>query len=176
MSWRTQIDQVELVVVDAQEKLLAVMPEASLLEKRLSQLISACVKLGIPVSFTEQYPEGLGKTLPALRQLAPAAPVFEKTSFSAGQFHQQWSRKKIILAGLETHICVRQTLYDLIMQRKTVMVVADACGSRFPENKALALAEFAADKMLLTSVEALLFELLGDSEHPQFKQIQALIK
>lgn len=176
MSWRTQADQVELLVVDVQEKLLPAMPHADVLEKRLSQLVAGCVKLGIPVSFTEQYPKGLGKTVESLKKLSPSSPVFEKTRFSAGEFNERLTRKKIIVAGLETHICVRQTIYDLIMQRKTVVVVADACGSRFQENKDLALTEFAADKILLTSVEALLFELLGDAEHPQFKEISALVK
>jgi nicotinamidase-related amidase len=176
MSWRTNAEEVELLVVDMQEKLLSAMTNPDVVEKRMAQLIAGCVKLGIPVSFTEQYPKGLGKTLESLRKLAPSAPVFEKTRFSAGEFNERLTRKKIIVAGLETHICVRQTIYDLILQRKTVVVVADACGSRFEENKQLALMEFAADKILLTSVEALLFELLSDAEHPQFKEISALIK
>lgn len=176
MSWRIKESEVELLVVDVQEKLLPAMSGAELIEKKLSQLITACVKLGIPVSFTEQYPQGLGHTIRSLKNLAPNAPVFEKTQFSAGEFGPHLQRKKIILVGLEAHICVRQTAYDLIRQSKTVVILVDAIGSRFIENKELAVAEFTGDRVLLTSVEAILFELLGDSEHPQFKEISALVK
>jgi nicotinamidase-related amidase len=176
MSWRIKESEVEILVVDVQQKLLPAMFQADLVERHLSQLISAAVILGIPVSFTEQNPTGLGKTVDSLKSLAPGAAVYEKTRFSAGEFGVNLERKKIIVVGLEAHICVRQTVYDLIRQSKTVVVVADAVASRFQENKTVALAEFATDKVFLTTVEALLFELIGDSKHPLFKDIAALVK
>ncbi|NJK91597.1 MAG: isochorismatase family protein [Blastochloris sp.] len=176
MSWRIEAEQVELLVVDAQEKLLPAMHQAEILEKKLGQLIEACVILGVPVSFSEQYPKGLGRTLTSLKKLAPGAPTHEKTRFSAGEFGNKLERKKILVAGVETHICLRQTVYDLSRQGKTVIVVADATSSRCVQNKELALSEFVADKIFITSVEALLFEFLQDAEHPKFKEISNLIK
>lgn len=175
-SWRLQAKDCALLVVDAQEKLTPVLAERELFVKKLAQLIAGARHLDLPVFFSEQYPKGLGSTLKELKLLSPNAPVFEKTDFSAGAMAGQIDSKVILIAGCEAHICVRQTVLDFRAQGKTVVLVADAVASRHPENREIALREMRAEGVKITSVEALLFEILGDARHPKFKEISALIR
>lgn len=177
MSWRLAPDDCVLLVVDAQEKLLPAIHEHAALEKKLVQLVTGLGLLGVPVVFSEQYPKGLGKTVGSLAKLAPDAPVVEKTAFSAAEaVRPHLSRKHVLVAGMEAHICVRQTVYDLRRLDKKVTVIGDATGSRQTSDRDLALAEMRADEILIYGVEALLFELMADAAHPAFKKISELIK
>jgi nicotinamidase-related amidase len=177
MSWRLAPDDCVLLVVDAQEKLLPAIHEHAALEKKLAQLVAGLGLLGVPVVFTEQYPKGLGKTLGELTKLAPGAIILEKTTFSAVPWVlPHLSRKHVLVVGMETHICVRQTVYDLRRSDKKVTVIGDATGSRQTFDRDLALAEMRADEILIYGVEALLFELMADAAHPAFKKISELIK
>jgi nicotinamidase-related amidase len=177
MSWRLAPDDCVLLLVDAQEKLMPAIHESAALEKKLAQLLAGLRLLEVPVVVSEQYPKGLGKTLGSLLKLAPDAPVVEKTAFSAAAAAlPHLSRKHVLVAGAEAHVCVRQTVYDLRRHDKKVTLIGDAIGSRNPADRDLALAEMRCDEVLITGVEALLFELLGSSEHPAFKKISDLIK
>lgn len=169
-------DDVAVLIIDMQEKLMPSIYEFELLEKKGVQLVSCAGKLNLPVCFTEQYPKGLGKTLPNIIQLAPEAPVLEKTRFSADCSLDVVSARHIVLAGVEAHICVRQTVYDLKRSGRVVHVLADAVGSREPLAKEVAMREMQADGVLFTTLEGFLFELLQDSQHPKFKNISKILK
>lgn len=176
MSWRLRTESTALLVVDVQEKLLPVMDGREALEKRLNQLISGCSILGIPVYFTEQYPQGLGETLPVLRALAPQAPSIEKTKFSGVDILCRIEAEYIVVCGIEAHVCVRQTVYDIRDQGKEGILVADAVASRSPFDKEIAIREMQVRGISVTTVEAFLFEMLGDSRHPRFKEISKQIR
>lgn len=182
-NWRLQADKCAVLIVDVQEKLIGHIDNNEKVQKRVLQLTKGAKLLGVPVYITEQYPQGLGSTTKDLLEAVQGGEgeslfdkPFEKTRFSADGIVDQIESRKIILAGIETHICVRQTAYDLREKEKEVILAADATGSRDPENKDLALAELRQDGVIISSVEALLFELMVDSDHEKFKEVSELIK
>ena len=176
MDWRIQQDDVAILIVDMQEKLMPAMHQNEILEKKAIQLVSGASELDLHICFTEQYPKGLGKTLPSIIQLAPGAEVLEKTRFSADCALDVLSAKHIVVAGIEAHICVRQTVYDLRRQDKVVHVLGDAIGSRENFAKEVAMREMQGDGVLFTTVEAFLFEIIQDSQHEKFKNISKIIR
>jgi len=166
-------NQSQLVIVDVQTKLCSVIPETAMqaVVKNCSILAQAANMLEIPVIATEQYPQGLGETIAAI----------VKTVFSAcaePKFKAQLQRDKsqIILAGMESHICVLQTALDLVAMGKQVFVVEDAIISRTQENKANAIARMRDAGCVITNTESVLFECLGSAQHEAFKIISKLIK
>lgn len=176
-------DNSQLAIIDVQAKLCNAMTEADMqtVVKNCSTLIQAAKMLDIPVAVTEQYPEKLGDTTPTLAQYLGNVKPIAKTAFNAcaePKFKAQLQRDKshIILAGLEAHICVLQTALDLIGKGKSVFVVQDAIISRNPENKCNALARLAAAGCIITNTESVVFEWLGNANHPVFKEASKLIK
>lgn len=172
----------QLVMIDVQEKLAAVMPpdELNHLIQQAEVLLQAAKLLEVPVLITEQYPKGLGNTLPVLKALCDAKPI-EKQAFSCvqvPQFSRQLvgDRPQIILMGMETHICVLQTALDLIARGKQVMVVEDAVISRNPSNKRNALARMQAAGCVVTNTESVVFEWLRVAQGDTFKAISKLIR
>lgn len=165
-----------MLVVDVQEKLLPAMSESDLLLRNTFILVQAFLQFRRPVVFSEQYPEGLGATVPDLLSGVEQPVVIEKTRFSALTAVSGFRSKTIVISGIEAHVCVRQTALDLLEQGKSVVVVADAVASRDPEHKRLALDELRHRGALVVSAESLLFEWLDDSRHPLFKTISQLIK
>ena len=173
-----------LLVIDIQEKLSGVMP-AGVRERVIEQvgiLLTAAESLCVPVALTEQYPKGLGPTESALKQRLPdVAPIFEKTVFSAARVKalSQWladsGRRQIYLTGMETHICVLQTAIDLLIEGYEVFVVEDAVSSRAKGNQFNALQRLRRAGAVITNVESLLFEWLGDASHPEFRKLAKLI-
>jgi nicotinamidase-related amidase len=157
MSWRVDKDKAAVLIVDVQEKLLPTMTGGEAILGPIETLVRGAHLLKVPVYLSEQYPKGLGKTLPRITKGIKPAAVFEKTAFSAGEFADQIDEKVVILAGLETHICLRQTAYDLKAAGKSVVIAADATASRRTEHRDIALQELQTDQFLITSVEALLF-------------------
>lgn len=164
-----------LMVVDVQEKLLPAMHNSAQLNARIQWLISACHTLNTPVLFTEQYPRGLGHTLPELLALVAQPEVVEKMHFSvvaANCLPEHWQQyPQVIVAGMETHVCVLQTVLELLEAGKEVFVVADAVGSRSEENRQLGLARMRHAGAHLVSREMVVFELLRHAGHEQFKTI-----
>ena len=149
--------------------------------KNAGILAQAATLLHIPIIVTEQYPQGLGNTLPAIKQHLPNLKPVEKTAFSAcgePKFNQQLQRENshIILLGMESHICVLQTALDLLPVGKTVFVVEDAIISRAPANKANAIARLHAAGCIVTNTESVLFEWLGNANHDAFKILSKLIR
>jgi nicotinamidase-related amidase len=173
----------QLVVVDMQVKLAPAMPAECMQSaiKNCSILAQAAVLLNIPSVLTEHYPQGLGATLPEIMQHLPNTKAITKTAFSAcgePKFNQQLQRENshIILVGMEAHICVLQTALDLLQAGKTVFVVEDAIVSRELSNKANAVARLRDAGCIVTNTESVVFEWLGNANHPAFKVISKLIK
>jgi len=176
MSWRLQPTETGLLVVDVQEKLVAAVKEPADWVERVEILVKAARLLEMPVAITEQVPVKLGKTLPAVLQAAGKVSPISKTKFSAAEAGKNLGKKRVLVAGCETHVCVRQTVYELRLREVQPVLVADAVGSRKDSDRQLALQEMRHDGIVVTTTEAVLFELLETAEHPKFREIQGLIK
>jgi nicotinamidase-related amidase len=182
---KSQISQ--LVIIDMQVKLATAMPPEAMqmATKNCSILAQAAALLNIPSVLTEQYPQGLGETLPEIKQQLKQqlgnSKAIAKTAFSAcgePKFNQQLQREnsQIVLVGMEAHICVLQTALDLLQAGKTVFVVEDAVLSRNSDNKANAINRLQQAGCIITNTESVLFEWLGNANHEAFKLVSKLIK
>jgi nicotinamidase-related amidase len=175
----------QLAVVDVQERLGAVMP-AKVINRVInnsSLLLRAASMLTLPVTASEQYPQGLGSTIDTVRAVMPAAATMvEKTCFSAGavpafaQALASHGRKQIVLVGMEAHVCVLQSAFDLRDAGYEVFVVEDAICSRKLENYQNALERIRDGRITLVSAESVIFEWLRDARHEHFKALSALIR
>lgn len=174
-----------LLLVDMQERLLPAMSDGANVEKHCTTLLSATKALGVPVTISEQYPKGLGRTVPGLAAELGNAPVFEKLSFSCWRdkaikdhliaYHEA-GRPQVILAGIEAHVCVLQTAVDLSAAGFGVFAVADAMSSRAPASHALALDRMRQNGVSVVTMEMAVFELLGQAGTPEFKALSALVR
>jgi nicotinamidase-related amidase len=169
-----------LLLVDMQERLVPAMADAADVTARCGILLRAAYELGVPILASEQYPKGLGPTLPALAGFATRR--LEKLEFSAyanNAIKDELTRagqKQIILAGVEAHVCVLQTGLDLIDAGYQVFVVADAVASRRAESREVALHRVARAGATLITVEMALFEWLRSAEAPEFRAISKMIR
>lgn len=174
-----------LVVVDVQEKMLAAIgtgPVEAIMDK-IGRLVGAADVLDLPVLYTEQYPRGLGATHPRVKAcLARATGPLVKSTCSCWRdaaFRaalQRTGREQIIVAGLETHVCIQQTVMDLIRVDYEVFVPVDAVGSRFPPDMGVSVERMRAAGAEISTTEAILFELIERCDHPKFKEVLRLIK
>ncbi len=177
-----------LVLVDLQEKLLAAMPEP-LVPRALrnwSALVEMAGRLRLPVAVSEQYPKGLGPTVPALREmlgkLSPPPRWLEKLDFSCvgvplfDQYVADSGRRTWLVAGMETHVCVYQTARALLGRGYRVQVVADACFSREKSNWRTGLRLLDDAGAVVTSTETALFDLVKRAEGDTFKALNRLVK
>jgi nicotinamidase-related amidase len=172
-----------VLLVDVQERLCPAMPPDGLarLVKYARALLGGARELGIPILATEQYPKGLGPTLPALRELLPSPPL-TKMHFSCAPDPgfaaalEATGRRQIVIAGMETHVCVFQTARDLAAAGFDVQVCADAVTSRTEEHRRVGLDLCRDAGARVTTAETALFDLLGQCGTPQFKRISALVK
>ena len=171
-----------LLIIDVQGNLAYRMYEKESLFKNLQALIQAARILEIPILLTEQAPEKIGVTIPEISQSLQGITPIKKTSFScwlSENFKKQlksFRRRQIIVAGIETHVCVYQTVHDLLEAKYDIQVVADAVSSRTLENKSLALDRIKSLGAMTTSTEMVICELLRTSAHPKFKDVLKLIK
>ncbi len=171
-----------LIIIDIQGTLSTIMHERDRLITQACKLIRGARVLGIPVIWNEQYPKGLGPTVPEIAGLLQNMQPLEKRSFSccgSEQFNkalEALNRKHLIVSGIETHICVYQTVRDLLSRGYTVEVAADAVSSRTALDMHTGLAKMAGLGASATTVETALFELLGDSRDPAFKEISSIVK
>ena len=176
------IDKTALVIIDVQEKLSRVMYEKEKLFENLQKLIKGIKLLNIPIIVTEQNPNGLGPTVSEIAPLLTDIKPVTKFSFSCcGEelFLRQLemlNRKQVLLAGIETHVCVYQTAVDLIEAGYEVHTIVDCVSSRTLENKNLALDKMKSEGANLTSVEIVLFELLKTVANPKFKELSKIVK
>jgi nicotinamidase-related amidase len=169
-----------LLVVDVQGKLIGMVPEHKRIIWNIRRLIDGAKILGLPVAATEQYPQGLGQTTPELAERL--GHVHAKLTFSCGScgeiFHdfQQQGLYKILVAGIEAHVCVQQTVFDLLAEGFRVFVAADAVGSRFDIDYQIALRRMDSAGATLTTTEAALFEWCEAAGTSEFKQISLLVR
>ena len=169
-----------LLVVDIQERLVPHIAEHQALVDNTSRLITAADALQVACVATEQYPNGLGPTIDALRDKLTTR--HEKVTFSAATVEpmiEAWrneGRSKIVVVGMESHVCVLQTVLDLLAEGFSVFVVVDAVSSRSLSNKQVALNRMEASGATLVTTEMILFEWLEVAGTPEFKAIQKLIK
>ncbi len=178
-----EADQSLLLVIDVQTRLAAAMPEKIRARQRATcqHLLEAAARLAIPVLHTEQYPRGLGATEAELQAHLPE-PAIEKTAFSCCAAEgflpalEKAARRQIILAGMETHVCVLQTAFELQQRGYRVFVVEDACIARRKAHHRNALARLRQAGIIVSNSESVLFEWLRDARHPEFKAIAALIR
>ncbi|NNE99599.1 MAG: hydrolase [Pyrinomonadaceae bacterium] len=176
-------EKTALVIVDFQEAFRDSIPDFGALAENISRVVQGFRVLGVPIIVTEQYPRGLGHTAKEILEVLPPDLVcIEKSSFSscgAGGFINRLNShgsKQVLLCGLETHICVNQTAHDLLDQGLAVHILEDSVGSRTEADKKTGLSKMKASGAVASSIEMALFELMGDSKHQKFKEIQNLIK
>ncbi len=175
------VDETVLVVIDVQGKLAQLMHEKESLFENLSRLIRGAGVLGLPILVTEQNPQGLGPTIAELSGLLPPRRI-PKVAFSCcGEAAfvaalEAAGRRQVLIAGIETHICVYQTAADLLALGCEVHVVADAVSSRTARNRDIGLEKMKAAGAQVTSVETALFELLKVAEGDRFKALLKIVK
>jgi nicotinamidase-related amidase len=171
-----------LLIIDVQGRLAKGVFNASAVETAISKMIRACEVLEVPVLVTEQYPKGLGQTISSLQQLLPGNIPVEKLSFSCCGTQEfmhrlrSFNRNDILVAGIETHVCVYQTAVELIEFGYNVHLVTDAVSSRTEENKNLGIRCIEKAGASLTSTEMALFELLRVAEGDRFKAVSKIVK
>lgn len=173
-------DDAALLVVDMQAKLLPLIQGHKRLIWNIGRLIDGAKILGVPVAATEQYPQGLGPTTPELTARLGVIP--RKLAFSCGECGEifaGWRDRgiwKILVCGIETHVCVGQTVHDLLGEGFRVYVPADAVGARGAIDHEIALRRMDSAGATLTTAEAALFEWCGRAGSPEFKQISQLVR
>lgn len=171
-----------LVAIDFQDRIFRVMHDKERLIQNVLRLIRGVQVLEMPVIVTEQYPAGLGPTLPEIAELLPGVKPVEKRSFSCcdeerfRQVLEALNRKQVIIAGIEAHVCVYQTAMALLRLGYEVQVVVDCVSSRQLENKEVSLTRMNSTGISLTTMEMALFELLKVAQGEKFKQISNIVK
>ncbi len=171
-----------VLVVDYQEKLIPAICNKDSLIPRTQILLKGLRELGVPIILSEQYPKGLGATVPEIREAAGDATAYPKTSFSC--WDDEGLRNAInatgcstvLVCGTETHICVLQSAIDMVAAGKQVLIVEDCVGSRFPHDIEVGLRRAEEEGVRISTTETVLFEMLRFSGSPEFKVISKLIK
>lgn len=175
-------EEAVLLLVDLQEKLYPHIVEKEDLLRKTAILIQGIKALNIPRMVTEQYPKGLGKTIPQIGNLVKDVVPLEKISFSCmddqdiRRHLKNLGKRFVILAGIEAHVCILQTAVDLSHQGYTPVIVTDCISSRNTCSKETALQRFSQEGIILSSAESVLFELLRYAGSEEFKTISRLVK
>jgi len=170
------------LIIDIQEKLFPVMWKKTSLLKNCNTLIRGLSALGIPMILTQQYTNGLGNTIPEIQSALPGVQFIEKREFSCCDEPVVTEKLKeinpinILICGIEAHVCVQQTAIDLKDAGLNPLVIMDCVSSRKAENIELAKERFRFENIMMTSAEAILFELTRSSASPEFKTISQLVK
>jgi nicotinamidase-related amidase len=175
---RLDPERTALIVVDVQEAFRKAIPDFDRIAKATATLIEGAGIIGVPVVATEQYPKGLGETVPEVADHLPEdTEPLEKVCFSAtdAEGFDLAGREQALVCGIETHVCVNQTTLALLDGGVEVQIAEDAVGSRFEENKHVGLHKMERAGAVMTSVETALFELLGKAGTDEFKSVQKLI-
>ena len=178
-----ELAQSALAVIDMQEAFRAKVANFTETAQRIAAMVTAAKLLRVPIVVTEQYPKGLGHTAVEIKEVLPeSVEIIEKTTFSscgAGAFEAQLERagaRQVLVCGIEAHICVNQTVHDLLARGFQVHLLTDCIASRDTANNEVGLAKMRMAGAIPSSVEIALFELMRDAKHEQFKAIQNLIK
>ncbi|XP_059079940.1 isochorismatase domain-containing protein 2-like isoform X2 [Tigriopus californicus] len=174
-----------LFVCDLQERFAPSILHFDTIVSNADRMIQMSQVLHVPIITTEQYPKGLGNTVAALKCHLHEKHIFSKTRFTMmipevenrlEELRTVRNVDTVILVGIETHVCIIATCQDLIQKGYNVHVVADACSSRTQTDRQLALERMKQIGAFINSTESVILSLAGDAAHPQFKQIQTLIK
>jgi len=169
-----------LLIVDVQGKLIHLVPGHQRIIWNIGRLIEGAETLGVPVAATEQYPKGLGPTVPELAERIEH--IYDKVTFSCGSCHTLWSEfqqkeiYRVLVVGIEAHVCVQQTVFDLLTAGMRVYLAVDAIGARYDVDYQTALRRMDSAGATLTTTEAAIFEWCERSDIPEFKTVSKLIQ
>jgi nicotinamidase-related amidase len=176
-------ERTALVVVDLQEKLLPAIANRERVLRNSVLLLRLAEVLALPVVLTTQYSRGLGPTVPEVLAAAPGVAPLDKVSFGCfgspeflDRLKDLGSRDQLVVAGIESHICVAQTVLGALERGYAVHVATDAVGSRSEENRAVGMGRMERAGALLSSTEMAIYELLGRSDAAAFKRMLPLLK
>ena len=179
---RINVEDAVFCLVDVQERLFPHMANKEIIEKNLVTLIKGLKLHEVPFIVNEQYKKGIGETIPSLAQLVNDDPHFENTTFSCCkneptmQAIKNAGKKFVIVAGIETHVCVLQTCLDLIEAGLQPVLVTDCVTSRAEYNTIMAIERLVQAGVIPTTYESILFELTVNAKNPVFKAISNLVK
>ncbi|NTV98484.1 MAG: hydrolase [Chlorobiaceae bacterium] len=175
-------NQTLFLIIDVQGKLARTVFQPDALENNIKKMIRACQVLDVPILLTEQYPKGLGRTIGPVMELLQGSEPVEKLSFSCcgtNDFMKKlrsFNRNDILIAGIETHVCVYQTAVELLEFGYSVHLLSDAVSSRTEENKLLGIRCIEKAGASITSSEMAIFELLRVADGDRFKAISKIVK
>jgi len=181
-SGKIRRDKAAIIVIDIQERLLPAIKNQEDIAKKAAMLIRGGRILATPILVTEQYPKGLGKTVLEIQEALGDFQPIEKTSFSIlgepnfVEVLKELHCEDVIICGIESHVCVEQSALDLVNQGYRVYIMEDAVGSRSNIDKKYAGRRMVEAGCIGTTVEAALFEMVGDAKNPCFKEISNLVK
>ena len=179
---RIRVEDALFCLVDVQERLFPHIGNKEILEKNLLTLVKGLKVLNVPFIVNEQYKKGIGETIPSLKELVETYSSYEKTTFSCCQNDETMkaikntNKKVVIVAGIETHVCVLQTCIDLLENGFKVVLVTDCCSSRKENDTKFAIKRLIQSGVIPTTYESILFELTLDAKNPCFKEISSLVK
>lgn len=179
---RINVEDAVFCLVDVQERLFPHMANKEIIERNLITLIKGLRLHEIPFIINEQYKKGIGETIPAIAQLVESDPHFEKTTFSCCKNEptmdaiKNAGKKVVIVAGIETHVCVLQTCLDLLEAGLQPVIVTDCVSSRAEYNTIMAIERLVQAGVIPTTYESILFELTVNAKNPVFKEISQLVK
>lgn len=175
-------EKTQCLLIDMQEKMLSAVSGREECEKRVAAPAKGLRILDIPMMITQQYTKGLGMSVTSVYEAAGSEEYFDKKTFSCAQDPgiieaiRAKGRENVLVCGIEAHVCVLQTCIDLKAMGFNPILVVDAIASMRESDKAVAIQRAVQEGILLTTSEAVIFELTVDSKHPRFKEISALIK
>lgn len=174
-------EEAVLMVIDIQERLAPVMKYRDQVIQNTNILVAVATNLGIPVIVTEQYPQGLGKTVPEIGSNLSTASTYEKITFSGwtedvAAALDRLGRRKIIVTGMETHVCVFQTVRELLANNYQVFVAGDAVCSRTKGNYLNSLSLMSLMGAVIVNTETVFFDLMKKANTPEFRKLLPLIK
>lgn len=181
-TYRIRREDTQALMIDVQDKFVPHIFDMDKITKKARILIEGLGHLGVPLTINEQYPKGLGHTIGELKAVSGDAPVFEKSAFSSVDDEHTWrhlamqNRHHVLLFGIETHVCVQQTALDLLDNGMQPVIITDATSSRDPYDRKIAICRMRRAGAVMTTAEAILFELLRSSQDPNFKAISNLVK
>ncbi|MCL2366201.1 MAG: hydrolase [Oscillospiraceae bacterium] len=177
-----QTDNAIAVVIDFQEKMMPVIQNQDKIIKKSAIFIEGCRLLGVPIITTQQYTKGLGETVPEIKQALFDFKPIEKLSFSCWgseafvNHFENHDRDAVFILGVEAHICVQQTVLDLLEEDCDVYVLADCIGTRFETDFQYAIRRMEQAGAIITTAESALFEMMMRADHPHRKEITKLVK
>ena len=177
------IENTALAVIDVQGKLTGLVHEHEKVLTHIEHLIRACESFALPILWSEQAPDKIGETVGPIKDLLyPMIKPIHKRSFSCYgcpeyvEHLKETNRRQILVTGIETHVCVYQTVRDLHRHGYEVHLIADAVSSRHHIDRDLAIARMRDEGIIITTAEMAMCELLKTADNPKFKEIMAYLK